>query len=259
MVVYIEYIFLDNIAINIFILYTTLLVQRMKPNWLAIFGSGSIGAIFSCLYPFLSFYNYIVKVLLGIIMIVILKKYKTIKSFFSTLITFYFITFSLAGIVLMISSFNIINLENYYGIVQLFPFCIISSCTILIILIKLCIKDFYKNRNLQKLLYDVLIETNGKKIKLKGYYDSGNQLYDPKTNKPMVIISDSIYNKLKGGEESEIEIRTIGGIKTIKTINMSLLIYFQDKDNKIYRTSAGISNNFSKEYDLILHRDMTGE
>lgn len=259
MTVYIEYVFLDNLAINFFILYISLVISKYKPNLFLLFISASIGAFFSAMYPFLGKYNYIIKILLGFVMILIIKRYKNLKSFLLTLISFYFISFSLAGIVLMISSFNIINMQNYDGKIQLYPFCIFSCCIALVILCKYMINQFYKKRNVQKLLYDVLIFAKEKNLKVKGYYDSGNQLYDPKTKKPMVIISNEIYKKIKGDKESEIEIRTISGIKTIKTINISILIYFENNDNKIYRTSAGVSDNFNKEYDLILHTEMIGE
>ena len=96
-------------------------------------------------------------------------------------------------------------------------------------------------------------------IKVNAYYDSGNQLQDPSSGEPMVIISKRLFNKLGCKSQSDITIKTLAGIKNIPTVALDFKIYFNKGMNKIYKVKAGITEDINENYDIILHTDMTGE
>lgn len=260
MEIYIEYIFLDNFAVNMFLLYLSLILLKKKASFAAVFCSGTLGAVFSALYPFLGKYNYIVKALLAPVMVFILRKYNRFSDFFSILVTFYILSFTLAGAVLMISAFSDIDLTKYHKKIQLFPFCISLSAMMVLLLCNYIAAQLYKRKRIQTLIYPVKIQLSEDSfIETHAFYDSGNHLADPANGQPMVIISKRIFNKMACQPCGDLIIKSVAGYKNIPTANIIFWIYFNNGKNKMYKARAGIIDDINEEYDLILHTEMIGE
>lgn len=259
MTIYLEYILLDNLAINTFLLYMTFIVRKQEAGFFSLFCSGLLGAIFSVLYPYLGIYNYFVKALLSPIMLMIVKKYKSFSDYIVSLTVFLIISFCLAGAAVMLSSFSAIDLTKYDGKLQLFPFCVFSSALMISILLKICLKDFYKRRAILKSVFDAGVTTKDGIEKVMAFYDSGNHLFCPESGEPMVIISERLRKKLPCESQKEIFVRTVGGIQALKSVELNFEIYSRSGQNKIYKAKAGVSRDMNPEYDIILHSEMTGE
>lgn len=259
MTVYLEYILLDNLAINTFLLYLTFLVRKQQAGLFRLFCSGLFGAIFSVLYPYLGIYNYIVKTLLSPLMLIIAKKYKKFSDYIVSLTVFLIISFCFAGAAVMLSSFSAVDLTKYDGKLQLFPFCVFSSALMISMLLKICVKDFYKRRAMLKSVFEASVSTKDGKERVMALYDSGNHLFCPESGEPMVIISERLRGKLTCDNEKEVLVRTVGGIKALKRVELNFEIYSRNGQNKIYKAKAGVSKDINPEYDIILHSEMTGE
>ncbi|MDD4316869.1 MAG: sigma-E processing peptidase SpoIIGA [Clostridia bacterium] len=260
MTVYIEYILLDNLAVDMFLLYLVFIVRKRNAGLARVFAAGLTGAVFSVLYPFLGNYNYFVKVLLSPFMLAIVAKYKRFSEYAVSLAVFLIISFCLAGAVVMLSSFSAVDLTKYNAKVQLLPFFIFGSSLIIMLLLKICMKEFYKRRAIAKAEFSARVALKGGgKAEVKALYDSGNQLYNPATGEPMVIISQRLFDKLGCEKGEEIFVRTVGGLKPLDTAELDFEIYSESGQNKIYKAKAGISGDVNGEYDIILHSDMTGE
>ncbi len=258
--VYIEYIFLDNLAINMFLLYLTLYLLKKRVSFALLICSAIVGAFFSVLYPFLGNFNYVVKILLAPVLILIINKYKHFSDFCNTLVTFYLVSFCLAGTVIMLNSFTIINLTKFNGELQLIPFCLFGSSLIILVLLKFCRSHLYRRKQLGSLLFNAKVRgIDNKKISIQAFYDSGNQLYDPKHNTPIVIISDNLYNKIPKENLGNVLVKTVAGYKSLVTVNIEFRLYFSCTLNKMYKVQAGVSDDINREYDMILHTEMTGE
>lgn len=258
--IYIEYIFLDNLAVNLFLLYLTVYVLKKKAKFVLLISSAALGAVFSVLYPLLGYYNYIVKVLLAAVMVLIIRKYKNFSDYIHTLIAFYIASFALAGAVLMLSAFTSVDMTKYSGKIQLFPFCLFSSSFIILVLAKYCAKEIYRRKRIHTLIYPAKVQTGeNTSVDIKAFYDSGNQLYDSDDGKPIVIISNSLFEKLPKEKTGFIMIKTVAGYKNLATVEITFRLYFNNNVNKIYKVRAGVSNDLSGEYDMILHTEMTGE
>lgn len=138
------------------------------------------------------------KVVFSVLMVLIAFGYKRMSTYISTLFTFYFSTFLMGGILIGVHFFLTFNLElksivilesiRGYGdpiswlfIMGAFPVAWYFSKKRL---------DGLTMTNIQyDVLYDVSIKINGILIELKGLIDSGNQLYDPISRKPVIIVS----------------------------------------------------------------------
>ena len=83
MQIYIEYFLIDNIIINLIVLYLVGFTTKVKLNKILMLLVSILGAIFSVIYSQLNLINifdFIYKILIGIVMILSLKKYKSLPK-----------------------------------------------------------------------------------------------------------------------------------------------------------------------------------
>ncbi len=135
--------------------------------------------------------------------------YKRFTSFLATLLTFYFATFLMGGILIgthyflggiligthYFLSFHV-DLRNSVAIESIRGYGDPISWLFIVVAFPIA-WYFSKNRigHLTKtsiqydILYNVHILINGIELELKGLIDSGNQLYDPISKKPVMIVS----------------------------------------------------------------------
>ncbi|MDD3947704.1 MAG: sigma-E processing peptidase SpoIIGA [Clostridia bacterium] len=250
--IYIEYIFLNNLAINYLICHLTLLAQRANQSVPRILFASVLGAAFSVAYPFMEEYQIIVKVLLSLAMVLLLKKSFTIKDFAVTIITFYMVSFIFAGASMLLADY--INDEN------LLPFAVCGGVVLSVGAIRLLTETFYKRKKAAVFEYPVKIENGtGGFTEAVGYYDSGNKLTG-NDNNPAVVISAELAKRLALEDAGELAVNTVAGVKMMKLVNLCFKIYYGKSEHKIYHAQAVVSDSLnSKDYQIILHRDMGGD
>ena len=132
-----------------------------------------------------------------------------------------------------------------------------------------------KKRNLKSFLFDVSFFLFGKHIKITGFLDSGNTLYDTKTGKCVVIVSLSGLRRYLTQEEynnlllrdyqdmdiNELECMSIGDVRTyIPIIDIGEIKVSQDsaEKTKTFKCVIGITNETFSEsegYECLLHRE----
>jgi len=259
---YIEYVILDNFTIDLLILLIVINILRFKVKKGRILLSASLGTAGAVVMPIIPLAAAIaVRIILAPLMILILRKYKSLKEYILTLLIMLAVTFGAGGAVMAI--FNMSVSDNYMfinypqgGIVGL------SALGIIII--------FYAVKQLSlftrvipqgRELYDVTVKIGDDLIKMKAFYDSGNSLYD-NDYKPVLIIgnqySECIVKGCKAGEN--ITLSTVNGRKETKSyIIEKVLIYICGQVNTIYNISTVISETSFNHYDLLLGRDILKE
>lgn len=193
MTIYLDIILFENILMNVLIIYTSNYFNRSKVNFFRIFISSIIGAVYyiAILLPQTSFLNfYIYKIILSIIMVLIGFEYRDIYSFIKGLGLFYFTSFIYGGIAYAIGNFFVTsNYKNYYSVKIILLACILSF-----ILIKKVVKSIKNNMYYSNYDYYIDIYIENKIKKIKGFLDTGNNMRDPITNKPVLIVS---YESIK--------------------------------------------------------------
>lgn len=198
MTIYIEQILIDNLIINYIILYCTFLILKEKGKFLRLFSSALIGSVYALFSPLLNFPNIvltILKIILGLFMISLTKKFKNLKEFFLYFVVFIFLTFLFGGVCLFIlisfdKNFNVQNYSTYslpLGIIVLILF-------LMSVVLKNIFKNVYKRKNINNFIYNMIIFNNNSYTKLLAFLDSGNLLIDTLTKKPITIVD---YNSVK--------------------------------------------------------------
>jgi len=251
----VQYIFLNNLALNYATAYATCLaLKENAPVWRLLL-AGAIGAVFSVFYPIIEgapFVNFSVRIILSIVMVTLLKKkYQSGKSFLTALGIFYIVSFSFAGATGLLSQW--LNIQS-----ALMPFAVIVGVTICLYVFSFIIPRLYKNKEVKCYEYrvEILLECGSTK-NLVGYYDSGNKLYND-GDFPVVVIGKHLKESMNLEPKGEIITRTISGIKPLELVNLNFKIHYENGTQKHFNTQAVVSDTLTENrgYDMILHRDM---
>ena len=277
MEVYIEYVIIDNFIIDLLILLFTCIVLASKTSKIRLLLSTAIGVVGAIFMPFVSlpfFPMFLLKVFIGVIMVVFLKKYATIREFLTHFIMFFTFTFVFGGlcygICLMLGDSTLGVLVNAYE----FPMglIVLVIATYLYLLWKLLIYVRNKNKNIS-LYYDVTLLISGQKHYIRGYVDSGNSIYDD--GKPVIVVSFSSFckmfkqfpyqnlllckaDKIPLKNAHFVDYITAGGEGKMLVFDAEELIY-KNTSNKETRTSnisIGVcKRSFNSDFDCLLHSE----
>ncbi|SNX52781.1 sigma-E processing peptidase SpoIIGA [Thermoanaerobacterium sp. RBIITD] len=184
---YVDVIFLENLIINYIILYLTKRFSKAKTRNLNLFFGSFIGALYVVMI-FLSlpdiFYSFSFKIIISILIIIITFGIKKLYEFIKLLSIFYMISFIIGGV-----AFALIYLVNFN-----FKQIIIGSIIISILLIYINWGYIVKKNINSNLIHVLHINIKDLKKDIKAVLDTGNTLYDPLSNFPVVIVE---YNAIK--------------------------------------------------------------
>ncbi|GIN94612.1 sporulation sigma-E factor-processing peptidase [Siminovitchia terrae] len=203
MIIYMDVIWFLNFLVDSLLLWiTAIFLKRQVKTWRVLVGGlmGS-GLILFAITPLAAAASHpVIKMGTSICMILTVFGFKRVKSFLSCLLTFYFSTFLMGGILLgthyfVTYNFKIstaVSLESIRGfgdpvswlfVAAVFPIAWHFS--------KKRVEDLTISSIEYDVLVDVTIQINGLNLQVKGLIDSGNQLYDPISKTPVMIAAVS--------------------------------------------------------------------
>ncbi len=204
---YLDVIWLDNLIMNYILLWTVSKVSRDEtPIW-RLWIASFIGAIYVVLLITIdsNILNYtITKIALSICMLLIGYRYTSLTRFFRLIGLFYVTTFIFGGAAFGLYYFteDIITIRKGVFYLRNFPFkaIFVSSVTVIVLVRVLWLK--IRNRRLTtSFIYNLEIRYEGMNFILKGLLDTGNSLYDPITQSPVIIVE---YSKIEKALPMEI-------------------------------------------------------
>ena len=249
MVIYIECVLINNIAIDLLIGYITLLSLRRRIVWWKLLISAILGSIYALFSPLMQFNgDIVVKIVVALIMCLIMVNPMSFKKYLALSGVFLGYSFAFGGLITglmnmwqpleeVLSSPNNINV----GLgATLFLLILIMSR----IIVNLVIKKNVKESNVKK----VIISTNRKIIKEKAYYDSGNTMYY-RGIYPIIVIDESLMNDSKA--VGSIEIGTLAGLLKKDVYKISKIMI----ENRQYDGVYCIFNQLTNGYKVLLHND----
>ena len=256
MVVYSEVIFISNFFTDIFLYLFTLTLLKSKINKFRVISAGIIGGICSAVLPYMWSYTSFIKIGLLIILPAVFRRNGNFKSYTTTLAAFLAVTLFIGGAVyaLKIQIGGVNKIYIGYGLIPvLFSISGMAGLYFYKSLKGRIKSEINKNKN----VYTVEISDGYTKIKKEAYFDSGNRVYAD-NGEPVVIVDKEIYNKFDG-DESDVIIRTVNGITSLKCKFAEIKIYFNRDKNMIYKTAIAKAPYMSSDYNIILHSDMCPE
>lgn len=270
MVIYGEYLFLENFITGAIILYITQKIAGLplKKKRLA------FGAILCGAYAFIIFVRMYWAIALisklgfaSLVVFVTFGKEK-INKFFKTVITFFVVSFLLGGITMaMLYAFD---LQGISGNTSLYmngiTYINVTLGILISVAIIFCFVAMIKTRRQEDRVFVLTkVFMGGKDWTFNSLIDSGNFLRDPITGKPVVVISEKAIEQIIGGV-SDIEKRyCVVPYKAIGIKNGIMEGYRSDcivAGNQtiekavlaVYKGDFDIRNG--EKYQILLHQDV---
>lgn len=221
MKIYLDVLFLLNFGFDFLLLLVVSIVLRRNIRMIRIILGGLFGglSIFTLFIKMNSLELFILKIMISIIMIIITFSYKNIRYFLKNFAFLYSTSMIFGGFLYFLNvefSYKQEGLVFYHnGLSINFIFLIILSPIILYIYIRqaMHLKNNFSN------YYKVNLYFHDKIFHLNGFLDTGNQLKDPTTGKPIIIVNEKI---IKENPENYflVPIKTIGEESMIKCIKI---------------------------------------
>ncbi len=256
MTVYIEYVLIDNFIIDYLMLKASLLLSATTVSRVRLLFCAFLGAIFALFYPLISVNTLLltlIKICFGLLLVLIAGKFKSKKDYYVTAVTFFVYTFLTGGAV--------IGIFNIFGI----PYSSEISIAVMVIPVYFIfkgitsvVKFLYRQKDINCYIREVEITAFGVSKKCKGFFDTGNELYDG--DKPVIVCGKKIAQSFFDGNIGNIKLKKL----TVNTVNgKEENIAFNIEQIKIYNLNKrNIFNNITlcvskksvgRNYDVILH------
>ena len=261
MCVYVDILIILNTIVNYFILLAVDKILRIhSKRWRILFG-GAVGGLSSLLLFIenLGVIMTLLKIITAILMTVITFGLKPIKRLLKSVFLLFAITFLFGGILFAIYIFfdkDILIYSNgivYFDIDLTFLIvCTVISYVVITIISKIMDKKAPKSKE-----YYITVENAGKTISCTALMDTGNNLREPFSGYPVIMLDKELFQKLFIEEKIRlIPVSTVNGESVIRAIRPHKLIINDFVTDKVY---IGESASQLCEYKMILNINLEGE
>lgn len=206
MIVYADIFFIENFIVNLFLLSVTMKCLKHKYRFSLLSAASCIGGVYSfvLLIPKLKFLASLpFELLTAYLMIRIVYGKTTLINMLKVLIIFLMLTFTLSGICFLFSL-----KQNYYILDGIYK---IKKYSIKYIMLGLMIIFVFSDRMIEYIkdkitvnnyIYVMEFEIEGKKYRIKSFLDTGNELKEPVTNLPCILIEKEIFSEFNFGNKN---------------------------------------------------------
>ncbi|MBE5821645.1 MAG: hypothetical protein E7311_03530 [Clostridiales bacterium] len=224
MTIYLDIVLLENILMNILIIYFANYLSKKKSTMYKICISSIIGAVYYVilLLPetrFLNFYLY--KIVLSLIMVFVGFKNKDIFDYISNIMFFYISSFIFGG-----AMYGIYYLVSNNSTIEFYPIKIaMLAVCITILAIKNITYYIHLNSKYSNLIYEIYIYIENRIKRLNVFLDTGNSLKDPITNKPIIVVNLESIKEILPKEIYEIAKSEITDIQNIDNNRIHIIPY----------------------------------
>lgn len=254
MTVYVEYVFIDNFVIDLILFKTAFKITGKSVPRLRLIVCSLFGATFALFYPLITENTVIItaaKILFGLFLTFCAAKFSCLKDYASFTAVFLGLTFFVGGII--IGAFSLLGLDysaEYSVALMILPVWLAVSGVIKLV------RYFYRNKDLSGLTTAVKIVCNGKAVNVKGFFDTGNALYDGLS--PVILVSYKAVKSVLGVSTLKnakyLTIKTaVGEEKKICFKPDAVAIYSGEKKHIFYNVRVCVVNTEFSGYDAILH------
>lgn len=250
MKVYLDYVFFINFLFDFILLLGISIVLKRNIPKIRLLISSFIGGLsgFIILFSISSFFFFILKLMLGLLMIIICFSYKNLKYTMNNFIYLIILSVLLGG------SLYFLNIEVSKTI---FGNSLMNKSIYVVLLLIVgffvtVIYAKYISRSKKSVVnkHKTIIYLNNKPISLIGYLDTGNNLMY--RNKPVLILNSDIKIDLQNKKIIYIPFATIGGNGVMKCFQVKDVMVDNNHFKNIY---IGISNDkfHLNDADIILN------
>lgn len=209
-IIYLDIILLLNFAIDLLLLYFTAYFRKERIIWWRLLVASAFGSSYVAFFFFPAFagmYQWLVKLLFSLLMLWIAFGFKRWVTFAQTLCMFYFVAFVFGGGVFALHYFTAAQSQILNGIVVTHNdgFGMGTKPTLVVLIAGFVLVFFLSRRSygaiqeprrMEQFLAEVIVSLAGETIPCKGLIDTGNQLYEPFSRTPVMLMESSLFSHL---------------------------------------------------------------
>lgn len=254
MVVYYEYVLIDNFLIDFLLLKTTFNIVGKNCKTRRLIFSSIVGAICSLTFPLISIKAIltILKVACGLFLVVISNSYSSKREYIITTFIFFALTFLSGGIVIGVYSIFNIDYSTEISIAIMFlPVYIVING------VKSLIKYIYRRKDVMNKIFEVQLVFGNIKLQVNGFLDTGNGVFYK--DYPVIFCSKCLAKKFFDGDKipkfDSVSVRTVNSTsKNVGFLLDSFLININDKIIEKNGVMLCVTNDIEFiGYDVILN------
>jgi stage II sporulation protein GA (sporulation sigma-E factor processing peptidase) len=204
--VYLDIVFTINFFMDFVLLWATAKFSQLRTSWVRLAAGALVGACYSLalLLPALHFLlSFSIKVLFSIAMVYVAFPRLNLKRFVQALGYFYLVAFTMGGA--MLGAIYLISKEqDLYGIINgIFVFLtnvkytwLVAAVAAAFVLVRYGVGFLKRNFLHSFFKVPVIVRIGEKSISTQALVDTGNQLKDPLTLKPVMIVEFDVLKKI---------------------------------------------------------------
>lgn len=188
--VYLDAVFLTNFIMDFILLRLLTRIFRYESSWLRLILGAAIGAVGSCLILLIPTDSFLPAAILlhsvsAFFMVKVGCRVRTKSMLAQAVTALYFTAFLCGGFWEVLSAKSRVTPKT---------FLLFAAVTYMVLDCAALVRDYWKMRTGN--LYKVHISYQGKVLFVKGFYDTGNQLMDLGSKKPVSVVSWSLLEQL---------------------------------------------------------------
>lgn len=209
--VYVDELFLLNGVINYILLLVTKRIIRSRASQPRLLLCSIIGAVYA-VFMFLPhnkiFYSFAAKLIFSLSLVAITYNIRKLRQYIRAVAVFYIVSFAFGG-----AAFAIISMTGWRGLSYL-PLKILATSTVIAYCCIMLLSSYYKRLAVkEKNFTEVSITVNNKTAMLNCFMDTGNSLYDPISDSPVMIAEfESVSSILPPGISELLKMRCADNI-----------------------------------------------
>ncbi len=262
MVVFIDLLIFENIIVNYFIMFIT--AQTLRINLSIKYGvlASVMGSlyIFTVLIPKLYFLSVLpIKIAFPFLMIIVAFRKRNLLFNIKASIIYVLYSMLIAGMCYSLENCNGIDYNNKASGNISYKKLLIAIMIIYLLINRIVI--YVKDRKeIKELIYPVDIFINGDKKSVNAFFDTGNELREPATNLPVLIVEKQVFSDINLDKKDKYYIPYnvldggIGKLVGFMPDYITIEILGEIRKKKVVIGCCENKLNKMKDYDALLSR-----
>jgi stage II sporulation protein GA (sporulation sigma-E factor processing peptidase) len=200
MKIYADVLILENSIVNFFLLTLTLKATKHKCKITALISSSLLGGIYTLvlLIPQLNTLSYLpFELVVAYIMVRIVYGKTSVINNIKVLFVFLMVTFTLSGVCFLLSlQQNTYLIGNTFKIEKYSIKYIMLGAMIIYIVYSRLVEYIRDKLFINNYIFDLEFKIEDKEYSFKSFLDTGNELREPITNLPCILIENNLINDI---------------------------------------------------------------
>lgn len=199
MVVYLDVLLLENFLINLFLLRTTVQTIKKRTSALRLIISAIFGSLYvvTVVIPWLEIFTAApFKIAMAFVMIFIVLGHRDLFALVKGSFIFILYSMLLAGVAFYLAIQDNPALTSESVIYSFSYKNIILALMILYLVVNRIVMYVKERKQLTSYIYNIEVSINGIKTKVKTFLDTGNELREPVTNLPVIIVEKRLFEEM---------------------------------------------------------------